>query len=138
MQSNSKHNLVNIEQAAGFPILNAKVIQSIFDLGDREFAENLISQYLKKAKDICHQIQEFIKKKKTSEIYALANELRDSSLYIGTERVVVISTFIYKHAKKRNIPPLKNAGILLAEVLKESEKALNLIIKERSETKVGK
>ncbi|MEQ8359179.1 MAG: hypothetical protein RH860_06795 [Cytophagales bacterium] len=137
MQSNNKHNLANIEQAAGFPILNEKVIKSIFDLGDRDFAENLIGQYLKKAKDICHQIQEFIKKKKTSEIYALANELRDSSLYIGTERVVVISTFIYEHAKKRNIPPLKNAGILLAEVLKESEKALNIMIKERSESKVG-
>ncbi len=138
MQSNNKHILVNIDQAAEFPILNAKVIGSIFNLGDRDFAENLIRQYLKKAKNICHQIQEYIKKKKTSEIYALANELRDSSLYIGTERVVIISTFIYEHAKKRNIPPLKNAGILLSEVLNESEKALDKVIRERSESKVGK
>ncbi len=127
-----------IEEAAEFPILSEKDIRVIFELGDRAFAENLILQYLKKAKQISIDIEANIKRKKTSDIYALANELRESSLYIGTVRISVISTFIYEHAKKRNISPLKEAANYLITTLKESDKILMELIRSGSKSEVEK
>lgn len=124
MTKNVNIDIVRIEEASKFSILNKNTIRSIFALGDPAFGENLVVQYLKMAKERSLNITEDIKRKKTTEVYANAKELRDSSLYIGTERIAAISTFIYDQARKRNIPPLKEAALTLSVILKESEKVL--------------
>ncbi len=120
MEESGKFRIDTIMQAKDFPLLNKKAIDSILELGDINFVQNLIKQYLIKSEEEIKKIGATVRRKKTSETYKYAEELRSSSLYIGTERIVVISTFIYDHAKRRNIPPLKEAVEMLEKAFEDS------------------
>jgi hypothetical protein len=126
------YNIEDITELEAYPVLDKKIISEIFSLGDFSFANNLITQYLIKTEKNIEDLDATIKRKKTSETYKIAHDLRDSSLYIGTIRIVVISTYIHKHAKKRNIPPLKEAVDHLRDIYTLSKNELERLLIKRS------
>lgn len=132
MAQEEKYTIDDLKNAKDFVVLNEAIFNSILSLDDMDFAQTIIAQYLEKASKSIDEIDATVRRKKTSETYQLAHDLRGSSLYIGTERMAVISTFIYNHARKRNIPPLKDAVDLLRESFEESKIALKEYVSKKA------
>jgi hypothetical protein len=132
MAQNETYIIDELREANNYAILNEEIATSILTLDDMDFAQTVIAQYLDKALKNIDDIDATVRRKKTSETYQLAHDLRDSSLYIGTERMAVISTFIYNHARKRNIPPLKDAVEELRGTFEKSRIALKEFVEKNA------
>lgn len=134
MNREDKYKINDLSELDKFKTLNLEIIKSILDLDDQEFTENLIKQYLIRAEKTIENIEFSIRKKKTTETYTFANDLRGSSLYIGTEKIIALSSFICDNSKKRNITPLHKASILLQEVFLESRGVLLELVEADKKT----
>jgi HPt (histidine-containing phosphotransfer) domain-containing protein len=128
MEQDENYSIDNLEDAKRFDVLNKQVIDAIFKLDDDEFAQKIVKQFIDKSIKCIEDLDSTVRRKKTSETYQIAHDLRGSSLYIGTERMTAISSYIYNHAKKRNIRPLKDAVDQLRNSFLESKKELELLI----------
>lgn len=137
MYSEDKFIIKDFGELKRFEVLNKNVIRAIIELDDQKFTEELITQFLKKADQTIAEIDLSIKRKKTSETSVLANALKGSSLYIGTEKITALSSFIYENARKRNITPLKEATDLLREVFYESKTVLLELIESNTDAEVS-
>lgn len=128
MAQEKEFQIQNIEESQNFVILDVEKAESILHLDDVEFAKQVIGQYLDKSEKGIAEIDATVRRKKTSETYQIAHDLVNSSLYIGTERMAAICTFIYINAKKRNIPPLKDAVETLRKCFEESKNQIEEIL----------
>ena len=122
MVTEEKYSISDISEAKNFDLIDKQITKSVFNLDDENFAKTIVEQFIEKSERTITEMDASVKRKKTSETYQLAHDLCGSCLYIGTERMAVISSFIYYNAKKRNIPPLKGSIDQLRECFEESKK----------------
>lgn len=124
MVNEERYSIAELSEAQSFELINQQITEAVFNLDDENFARTIVRQFIEKSERSIEQMDASVKRKKTSETYQIAHDLRGSCLYIGTERMAAISSFIYQNAKKRNIPPLKDSVDDLRRCFEESKKIL--------------
>eukprot|EP01135_Chromosphaera_perkinsii_P000401 Nk52_evm48s78 gene=Nk52_evmTU48s78 len=81
------------------PLINSQVLQELIDVGELEFAEELLGDFFKQAKDKLPEITGLFGEKKFQEMSRVAHYVKSSAATLGLARMQALCSELQKNSE---------------------------------------